>query len=111
MGSSPAALEIAGVKIIQPIQIEFAWQYLGLTADLVRCKLYWAGADRMNQASLIPIFRAWSTDAVSWDGTSAHRGEAIGKLGFERIFLLPYSLELNPYERVFEWLRASSQVA
>lgn len=97
---------LRGVKIIQPIQIEFAWQYLVLAVDAIRCKLYWAWADRMNQASLIPIFRNWSPDAVIWDGASAHRGKAMGELSFERIFLLPYSPELNPCERVFEWLRA-----
>jgi len=43
---------------------------------------------------------------VIWDGASAHRGKAMGEVGFERIFLLPYSPELNPCERVFEWLRA-----
>lgn len=30
----------------------------------------------------------------------------MGEEGYERIFLLPYSPELNPCERVFEWLRA-----
>jgi transposase len=30
----------------------------------------------------------------------------MGEIGFERIFLLPYSPELNPCERIFEWLRA-----
>lgn len=45
-------------------------------------------------------------DAVIWDGASVHRGKAIGEVGFARIFLLPYSPELNPCERVFEWLRA-----
>jgi len=42
---------------------------------------------------------------VIWDGASAHRGKAMGEVGFERIFLPPYSPELNPCERVFEWLR------
>jgi transposase len=77
-----------------------------LVVDIVRCKLYWAWADRMNQKCLIPIFRKWMPDAVIWDGASAHRGKAMGEVGFERIFLLPYSPELNPCERVFEWLRA-----
>jgi transposase len=97
---------LRGVKIIQQIQIEFAWQYLVFAVDDVRCKLYWAWADRMNQANLIPIFEKWMPDAVIWDGASAHRGKAMGEVGFERIFLLPYSPELNPCERVFEWLRA-----
>jgi transposase len=95
-----------GVKIIQPIQIEFAWQYLVLAVDVVRCKLYWAWADRMNQKCLIPIFRKWMPDTVIWDGASAHCGKAMAEVGFEQIFLLPYSPELNPCERVFEWLRA-----
>lgn len=97
---------LRGVPIIQPIQIIFAWQYLVLGVDVLRCKLYWAWADRMNQTSLIPIFTKWMPDAVIWDGASAHRGRAMGEVGFERIFLLPYSPELNPCERVFEWLRA-----
>lgn len=95
-----------GVKIIQPIQIEFAWEYLVLAVDVRRCQLHWAWAKRMNQSSLMPIFKAWSPDAVIWDGASAHRGKAMGEVGFERVFLPPYSPELNPCERVFEWLRA-----
>ena len=93
------------MKIIQPIQIEFAWQYLVLAVDVIHCKLYWACVDRMNQSQLIPIFEKWMPDAMIWDDASAHRGKAMGELGFERIFLLPYSPELNPCERVFEWLR------
>ena len=96
---------LSGVKIIQPVQIEFAWQYLVLAVDVMRCKLYWAWADRMNQACLIPIFEEWLPDAVVWDGASAHRGQAMGAVGFARIPLPPYSPELNPCERVFEWLR------
>jgi putative transposase len=97
---------LRGVKIIQPIQIEFAWQYLVLAVDVIRCELHWAWADRMNQTNLIPIFEKWMPDAVIWDGASAHRGKAMSEVGFECIFLLPYSPELNPCERVFEWLRA-----
>jgi len=94
-----------GVKIIQPVQIEFAWQYLVLAVDVVRCELHWAWSTRMNQAQLIPIFQTWLPDAVVWDGASAHRGQAMGQVGFVRIALPPYSPELNPPERVFEVLR------
>lgn len=97
---------LRGVKIIQPIQIEFAWQYLVLAVDVIRCKLYWAWSDRMNRTHLVPIFENWMPDAVIWDGASAHRGKAMGEVGFECIFLPAYSPELNPSERVFEWLRA-----
>ena len=97
---------LRGVKIIQSIQIEFDWQYLVLAVDVVRCQLRWAWASRMNQTNLLPIFKRWSPDAVIWDGASAHRGKAMGEVGFERMSLPPYSPELNPCERVFEWLRA-----
>jgi len=96
---------LRGVKIIQPIQIEFAWEYLVLAVDVVRCQLRWAWSSRMNQASLMPTFENWSPDVVIWDGASAHRSKGMGEVGFKRIFLLPYSPELNPCERVFEWLR------
>jgi hypothetical protein len=94
-----------GVKIIQKVQIEFAWQYLVLAVDVVRCTLKWAWSARMNQEHLLPIFAAWSPDAVVWDGASAHRAKAMGQAGFARIFLPPYSPELNPAERVFEQVR------
>lgn len=97
---------LRGVKIIQPRQIEFAWRYLVLAVDVLHCHLKWAWAERMKQAHLIPIFEVCKPDAVIWDGASSHRGQAMGKLPFERIFLPPYSPELNPAERVFEEIRA-----
>ncbi|MCI0419230.1 MAG: IS630 family transposase [Acidobacteria bacterium] len=96
---------LRGVKIIQKVQIEFAWEYLVLAVDVFRCELRWDWAKRMNQTHLLPIFKRWLPDAVIWDGASAHGGKAMGEVGFERISLPPYSPELNPCERVFEWLR------
>jgi hypothetical protein len=90
---------LRGVPIIQPIQIEFEWQYLVLAVDVVHNKLYWSWADRMNQAILIPIFKKWMPDAVIWDGASAHRVKAMGEVRFKRIALPSYSPELNPCER------------
>jgi len=97
---------LCGVKIIQKVQIEFAWEYLVLAVDVERCELRWDWAKRMNQTNLLPIFRRWLPDVVIWDGASAHRGKAMSEVGFKRISLPPYSPELNPCERVFEWLRA-----
>jgi transposase len=96
---------LRGIKIIQKVQIEFAWEYLVLAVDVVRCELRWEWAKRMNQTNLLPIFKRWLPAAVIWDGASAHRGKAMGEVGFKRISLPPYSPELNPCERVFEWLR------
>ena len=94
-----------GVKIIQPIQIVFAWRYLVLAVDVVRCELLWDWAGRMNQEQLTPIFARWAPDAVVWDGASSHRAKAMGTVGFARIFLPAYSPELNPPERIFEEIR------
>lgn len=93
------------MKIIQPIQIVFAWRYLVLAVDVIHDVLQWDWADRMNQTQLMPIFERWSPDAVIWDGATSHRGQAMGKLSFVRIFLPSYSPELNPAERVFEEIR------
>jgi transposase len=59
----------------------------------------------MNQDQLVPIVAQWHPDAVVWDGASAHRGQRMKSLGFAYISLPPYSPELNPPERVFEYLR------
>jgi transposase len=96
---------LRGVKIIQQVQIEFAWEYLVLVVDVVQCEIRWDWAKRMNQTNLLPIFKHWLPDAIIWDGASAHRGKAMGEVGFQAISLPPYSPELNPCERVFEWLR------
>jgi len=100
---------LRGVKIIQKVQIEFAWEYLVLAVDVERCALRWDWAKRMNQTHLLPIFKRWLPDAVIWDGASAHGGKAMGEVGFERIALPPYSPELNPCERIFEWLRGQME--
>jgi hypothetical protein len=48
--------------------------------------------ERLNPPGLIPIFRRWSPDAVVRDGASAHRGKAMGEVGFERIVCRPIRL-------------------
>jgi hypothetical protein len=96
---------LRGVKIIQPLQIVFAWRYLILVVDVIECELKWTWAERMNQSHLLPIFADWSPEVVIWDGAPSHHGHAIGRLGFTRIFLPGYSPELNPPERIFEEIR------
>jgi len=96
---------LRGVKIIQPKQIVFAWRYLILAVDVVHLDLKWDWADRMNQEHLKPIFEQWRLDTVIWDGASSHRGRDMATLPMSRIFLPPYSPELNPVERIFEEVR------
>lgn len=96
---------LRGVKIVQPKQIVFAWRYLVLAVDVIHLDLKWTWSERMNQACLKPIFEQWQLDTVIWDGASSHRGQDIGTLPMNRIFLPPYSPELNPAERIFEEVR------
>lgn len=95
-----------GVKIVQKIQIEYAWEYLVLGVDVLGNSLKWQFSPRLNQSCLLPIFQEWQPDAVVWDGASVHRGQKMGELGFVRIALPGYSPELNPPERIFEYLRS-----
>ena len=76
-----------------------------LAVDVIHLDLKWTWADRMNQACLKPIFEQWQLQTVIWDGASSHRGQDIGTLPLNRIFLPPYSPELNPAERIFEEIR------
>ncbi len=46
-----------------------------------------------------------ATRNSDWDGASSHRGQDMGTLPMNRIFLPPYSPELNPAERIFEEVR------
>lgn len=94
-----------GVQLIQPVQPEVAWQSLVLAVAGIWCALPWAGAPRLTQAHLIPIFTAGSPDAVIWDGASAQRSKGMGERGFARIFWPPSSPELNPPERILAALR------
>jgi len=96
---------LRGFRIIQKVQIEFAWEYLVLAINVATSELKWAWSARMNQEHLMPIFADWQPDVVIWDGASAHRGKEMGKLNFIRIALPSYSPELNPAERVFEHIR------
>ena len=96
---------LRGEKILQPKQIVFAWCYLVLAVDVIHLDLKWTWSQRMNQDHLKPIFEQWALETVIWDGASSHRGQAIGTLPMNRIFLPPYSPELNPAERIFEEVR------
>ena len=80
---------LCGVKIVQPKQIQFAWRYLVLAVDVIHLDLKWTWSERMNQACLKPIFERWDLETVIWDGASSHRGQAIGQLPMNRIFLPP----------------------
>ena len=65
-----------GVKVEQPLQIDYEWTYLALGVDV-----------------------------VVWDGARGHKAQVVRETGLTLIGQPPYSPELNPAERVFEEVR------
>lgn len=94
-----------GVKVIQRRQIVYRWRYLLLGVDVQAGTLWWRWLDRMRQDQLKPVLADWRAAVVVWDGSGAHHGKRLADLPTRRVFLPPYSPELNPVERVFEELR------
>jgi transposase len=94
-----------GVKVAQRVQIEYRWRYLLLGVEPRAGVLRWRWLERFRQEQLKPVLAEWAPDAVVWDGAGAHRGKQLGELPIERVFLPPYSPELNPAERVLEEIR------
>jgi hypothetical protein len=94
-----------GVKVVQRLQIEYRWRYLLVGVEPRTGALRWQWLERFRQEHLKPVLADWGMDAVVWDGAGAHRGKQLRDLPTARIFLPPYSPELNPAERVLEEIR------
>lgn len=94
-----------GVKVVQRVQIEYRWRYLLLGVEPRTGTLRWRWLERFRQEHLKPVLVDWGLDAIVWDGAGAHRGKQLRELPTARIFLPPYSPELNPAERVLEEIR------
>jgi transposase len=94
-----------GIKVVQRRQIVYRWRYLLLGVEAQTGALWWRWLDRLRQDHLKPVVAEWRPAAVVWDGSGAHHGKRLAELPTRRVFLPPYSPELNPAERVFEELR------
>lgn len=96
---------LRGVKIVQRIQITFAWRYLVLAVNCRQGQLQWEWVNRVRQQDLLPVLERWSPDALVWDSASPHKGRQVAQLGIPLIFLPPYAPELDPAERLFREIR------
>ena len=90
-----------GVKVIQPVQLEYKWSYLFLAVEPLTGTLKWEWLERMNKEHLKPVLQDWKLDVAP-----AHKAKLMQYLSTKRLLLPPYSPELNPAERVFEQVRA-----
>ena len=103
-----------GLKLVQAHQLRFEWCWLVLGVDLVQFKLRWRWQTNLRKESMLETIQAWKQhehgmDAVIWDNAPSHKTKliraAIGADNGQVIFPPPYSPELNPVERIFEYLR------
>lgn len=97
-----------GVKVVQPLEYSYQWSYLNLAVNGVSGSLLWRWTDNMKAASIAPVVQDWAAQGLRflvWDRARGHRGTAYQDIKVARIEQPPYSPELNPAERVFEYLR------
>lgn len=97
-----------GLKVEQEREYIYEWGYLNLAVNGLSGELHWSWTKDMKAASIAPVVKSWAeqgVEVVVWDGAKGHRGAAYEEVSVERIFQPPYSPELNPAERVFEFLR------
>lgn len=105
LGQVRRVLAPKGVKIVQPLQREYVYEYLLLVVIPSEGKLKWSWIPRMKQEHMKPIVESWSLDIMIWDGAGVHRGKDLANLPGQRFIQPAYSPELNPAERVFEEIR------
>jgi len=98
-----------GVKVRQRLQIRYEWRYLMLAVDGRHGQVWWTWNDTMRASELLPVVRGFqattAVEALIWDGAPSHRDERLARIALPLIALPPYAPELNPAERVFEYLR------
>jgi hypothetical protein len=97
-----------GIKVRQAVEYQREWAYLDLAVNGLAGKLLWNWTGNMKGESIAPVVKGWGEKGaatVVWDRAPGHRGEAYLDVQVKLIEQPPYSPELNPAERVFEYLR------
>jgi len=104
-----------GVKVCQPLQLVYEWDYLNLVVDPTQGKLWWMWTATMQAAAARVLVEATRAEtnlaALVWDRAPSHRDGTVRAVELPLIEQPPgtrlrVSPELNPAERVFEQLRA-----
>ena len=110
MGCVRRVWALVGIKVTQAVEYTREWAYLHLAVNGLKGKLMWAWSDNMKAESIVPVVKQWSRRRVKflvWDRARGHRGPLYDTVRLQRIEQSPYSPEMNPPERVFEYLRAA----
>jgi putative transposase len=99
-----------GVKVRQRLHLVRDWRYLHLVVDPVQGRLWWFWSQTMQACVARTLVEATKAEtelaALVWDRAPCHRDDAVRAVGLPLIEQPPYAPELNPAERVFEFLRA-----
>ena len=96
-----------GFKLRQAVEFTYEWSYLNLAVDPMKGILKWSWTRNMKALSIAPVLGNWSgeIEALIWDGARGHFGSEYDEIEIERIQQPPYAPELQPAERVFEYVR------
>jgi len=98
-----------GYKVEMEVEYIFEWEYLNLIVNGLTGAIAWDWTPNMKSISIAPVLIKWATlgwKMIVWDQARGHRGSAYDDVKVQRIEQPPYSPELNPAERIFEYLRA-----
>ena len=98
-----------GVKVEQFVEYKREWAYLNLAVNGLTGEVRWDWTENMKGVSIAPVVQRWEQDGVSvivWDRAPGHRGPAYENVKVQLIEQPAYSPELNPAERVFQYLRS-----
>lgn len=98
-----------GVKVEQLVEYKYEWEYLNLAVNGLTGQLRWDWTEDMKGVSIAPVVKRWEEKGVEflvWDGARGHHGSAYEEVEVKRIKQPAYSPQLNPAERVFQYLRA-----
>lgn len=98
-----------GVKIEQVVEHKYEWAYLNLAVNGLTGRLHWDWTENMKSESIAPVVKSWEVEegvrVLVWDGARGHHGPAYEEVQAKRIKQPAYSPQLNPAERIFEYLR------
>jgi hypothetical protein len=98
-----------GYKVEMAVEYIFEWEYLNLIVNGLTGVISWDWTPNMKSVSIAPVLNHWSEqgwEIVVWDRARGHRGTAYDDVKVQRIEQPPYSPQLNPAERIFEYLRS-----
>jgi hypothetical protein len=97
-----------GYKVEMEVEYIFEWEYLNLIVNGLTGTISWDWTPNMKSISIAPVLKDWweqGWEIIVWDRARGHRGSTYDDVKVQRIEQPPYSPQLNPAERIFEFLR------